>query len=69
VTMTIIIILISVCCFFSLSNLIFVVLLSNSIFRLLAKKTEYAPLPDQENKGLVDIKNFPTYDPRFLNKR
>ena len=68
-TMTIIIILISVCCFFSLSNLIFVVLLSNSIFRLLAKKTEYAPLPDQENKGLVDIKNFPTYDPRFLNKR
>jgi hypothetical protein len=67
--MTIIIVLLSICCFVSLSNLIFIVLLSNSIFRLLAKKTENIPLSDQENKGLVDVKNFPTYDPRFLNKR
>jgi hypothetical protein len=33
------------------------------------RKDNCALVADQENKGLVDIKDFPTYDPRFLNKR
>jgi hypothetical protein len=64
-------ILLSVCCLLSLLNTVFIVLLSNSIFRVLAADRNRRRILVKENdeKGLVDLKNSATYDPRFLNVR
>jgi hypothetical protein len=50
---------------------VFIVLLSNSIFRVLAADRNRRRILVKENdeKGLVDLKNSATYDPRFLNVR
>lgn len=62
-------ILISICLFFSILNFIFIIFLSNSIFRLLisnSKSIEEKPL-NITTSGLVDLKPTVTYDPRFKN--
>lgn len=76
------IILVSICLFFSILNFIFIVFLSNSIFRFLAYNAskELEPLPinkttnnttnnnnNRLESGLVDPKPTSTYDPRFRN--
>lgn len=64
-------ILVSTCCFFSLLNLVFVILLSNSVFRLLSdRRADIDPREfEVRDSGLVDPKPTPTYDPRFRRER
>lgn len=59
-------ILLSFCLFFSLLNLIFTLLLSNSVYRLLSPVKNKKEKND-DNAGLVDLKPTVTYDPRFRN--
>jgi len=55
------------CCFVSLLNLVFTILLSNSLFRIVSRLPEGAPVStdDDSDRGLVDLKPTPTYDIRF----
>lgn len=67
--MTIELILISLCLFFSVLNLFFTVFLSNSLFRFFALFS--GGVRDEESavdsdSGLVDPKNSVPYDRRFL---
>ena len=64
--MTIEIILISFCCVICVANLFATIFLSNFIFRVLSddRKVPNTP-PIADDKGLVDLKYSPTYDPRF----
>lgn len=48
----------------SIANLAAVVFLSNSIFRMLVRR-DILPPPARPQSGLVDLKDSPTYDPRF----
>lgn len=61
-------VLIGVICLVSFANLFFTVLLSNSMFRIVASDSRRQRLnpkdPDTES-GLVDVQNSLTYDPRF----
>lgn len=61
-------VLIGVICLVSFANLFFTVLLSNSMFRIVASDSRRQRLkpkdPDTEG-GLVDVQNSLTYDPRF----
>ena len=59
-------ILVSVCCVVSFLNLIFTILLSNSLFRI-ASRTPNSPKEPEASMdaGLIDLKPTPTYDIRF----
>ena len=74
--MTTLYVLVGLSCFFSFINVVFVLFLSNSLFRLFITKEE----PDQrsmpkgtpepkanltQDSGLVDVGYYPTYDARF----
>lgn len=54
-------------CFFSFLSLVAVLFLSNSLFRVLVPDdNEPSPKKTQQpEKGLVDPRAVPTYDPRF----
>lgn len=66
-------ILLGLCCFISFVNFIAIVFLSNSIFRILApakradSQVSAMAQPQATSKGLMDIKDSPTYDLRFRN--
>lgn len=56
-------------CFFSFLSFIAVVFLSNSLFRVLVpKETEVVESRRPPEKGLVDPRAVPTYDPRFRSE-
>jgi cellulose synthase/poly-beta-1,6-N-acetylglucosamine synthase-like glycosyltransferase len=57
-------IIVSFCCLFSFLNLVFLVLIGNSLFRILSE-TRTPNRIKSEEKGLVDLKPTPTYDIRF----
>lgn len=63
-------ILVSLCCSVSILNLIFTILLSNSLFRIVSRLPEDSvkskKIPDV---GLVDVEPTPTYDTRFRRER
>jgi hypothetical protein len=59
--------LVSISCALSFLNLIFILFLSNSIYRLFTRGMPKQSSLKIEDKGLVDIKDSPTYDPRFRN--
>lgn len=62
-------ILIAVCCLFSILNFLSILFLSNSLFHILLSKEEIKlPIKNQDEKGLVDLKESPTYDSRFKNQ-
>jgi len=55
-------------CALSFFNLLFVLFLSNAMFKFVSSivEAQKEPLPIQrEHKGLVDIKGVYNYDPRF----
>lgn len=55
-----------VCCVLSALNLLFVLFLSNAIFRLFHREDSRRPDAESEpSGGLVDLRDSPTYDPRF----
>jgi len=60
-------IIVSVCCFISFMNLLATVFLSNAVFRLLvsSRPQKDSPVIPSKDNGLVDLKEVPTYDPRF----
>lgn len=60
-------IIVSVCCFISSMNLLATVFLSNAVFRLLvsSRPQKDSPVIPSKDTGLVDLKEVPTYDPRF----
>lgn len=63
-------ILVLVCCVVSFLNLIFTILLSNSLFRIVSKMpvnsiASEAPI----ETGLVDVRPTPTYDVRFRREK
>jgi len=61
-------ILMSICLFFSFLNFVFIIFLSNFIFRFFVNsKPSTEKLPNNINSGLVDLKPTVTYDPRFKN--
>lgn len=62
--MTIVYVLCGLSLFLSASNLLATLFLSNSLFRLLVRRTE-APTVDAPAGGLVELRETPTYDPRF----
>jgi hypothetical protein len=53
--------------FVSLINLVAILFLSNSMFRLLINKEAETrePVAAKRDEGLVDVKQSMTYDPRF----
>ncbi len=53
--------------FISLVNLLAVIFLSNSMFRVIVRdRADYPPIPvGRGDSGLVELKDTPTYDPRF----
>lgn len=63
-------IIVSTCLFVSFLNLIFTILLSNSLFRIVSRLPENSAkselVPDS---GLVDVGPTPTYDTRFRRER
>lgn len=62
-------ILLSVCMFISLMNLVATVLLSNSVFRLFGPNTPPQIRAERnDDSGLVDPAPTPTYDARFLSQ-
>jgi hypothetical protein len=64
--------LVSVCCLISFLNMVFIILLSNSVFRMMVareKSESLPPAPSVVQKGLVDLNNSLTYDTRFTNPR
>jgi hypothetical protein len=63
--MTILYSLLSLSCFLSLINLLFVIMLSNSIFRALRPDPRKETSRPEPEGGLVDLKYSPTYDIRF----
>jgi hypothetical protein len=64
--MTLLLALTIACCIFSALNLLFVILLSNSVFRLFYTKERTIEGDKKESdRGLVDVRDTPTYDPRF----
>lgn len=52
---------------FSLANLLSTIFLSNAVFRLLMtdKNEKNSPVAPPDEKGLVDLREVPTYDMRF----
>jgi hypothetical protein len=62
--LTILYILCGSTCFLSLVNLVAVIFLSNSLFRLLVSGRSTPPSRD-EGSGLVEPSPTVTYDPRF----
>lgn len=64
-----ILIILSVICFICFSNLIFIIILSNFVFRffvLFNKEFENKKInSNSKESNLVDVKNSLTYDPRF----
>jgi len=74
--MTTLYVLVGLSCFLSFINIVFVVFLSNSLFRFFVTKDppEQRPVPKgppvpktnlTQDSGLVDVGYFPTYDARF----
>jgi hypothetical protein len=63
-------ILVSFCFVVSFLNLIFTIMLSNSLFKIVSKLPENSSkselIPDS---GLVDVRPTPTYDTRFRRER
>lgn len=61
------IIIASLSLFISSLNLVAIILLSNSMFRLLVDKEAEArePVAAKRDEGLVDVRQSVTYDPRF----
>ena len=62
-------IMLSFCCALSTLNTFFIIFLSNAIFRFISDQN---PKNKKKNiqkidSGLVDLKNSPTYDPRFFD--
>jgi hypothetical protein len=69
---TITLILISLCLFVSVLNLVFTLLLSNSMFRVVKTIIGQEPVAvssQTQDTGLVDVANVPTYDTRFRNPK
>jgi hypothetical protein len=52
-------------CFFSFLSLVAILFLSNSLFRVLVPDEPEVQEPPKPEKGLVDPRSVPTYDPRF----
>jgi hypothetical protein len=72
--MTILYIICGASCFVSLANLVATLFLSNALFRVLVSERDYPPpepprleppRPATPDKGLVEVSETPTYDPRF----
>ena len=66
--MLIVYVLLGLNCLFSSLNLVAILFLSNSLFRVLVPKEsepESARASTTSERGLVDPKAVPTYDPRF----
>ena len=63
--MTFLYVLCGASCFFSVVNLVAVVFLSNSLFRILVADRPPAPTRERRDTGLVDPSATVTYDPRF----
>lgn len=54
-----------VSCVVSFVNLIAILFLSNALFRIFSNAGSELPPPRQDESGLVDVRESPTYDPRF----
>lgn len=52
-------------CLISFVNLIAILFLSNALFRILSGPTRRPAPSAQEESGLVELRDVPTYDPRF----
>jgi hypothetical protein len=64
--MTILYVLVGASVFLGVLNLVALTLLSNALFRFMnLDDQEPPPSPTKEDGGLVDLKDTPTYDPRF----
>ncbi|NBT57308.1 hypothetical protein EBT16_00835 [bacterium] len=62
--------LVSACCLISFLNLIFTILLSNSLFRIVSRlPANSVKSEDFPESGLVDPRPTPTYDTRFRQER
>jgi hypothetical protein len=63
-------ILVSACCAVSFLNLIFTILLSNSLFRIVSRLPSRPEEPEAPmDVGLIDVKPTPTYDTRFRQEK
>jgi hypothetical protein len=63
-------ILVSACCVVSFLNLIFTILLSNSLFRIASRNPSSPEEPESSgDAGLIDVKPTPTYDTRFRQEK
>lgn len=62
-------VLVSFCCAISFLNLIFTILLSNSLFRIVSRLPENSAKSEKILTGLVDVRPTPTYDARFRQER
>jgi len=54
-----------VSCVLSFVNLVAVLFLSNALFRIFSGNSRTSSLPKQNESGLVEVREVPTYDPRF----
>lgn len=65
--MTILYVLCGLTLFSSLVNILAVIFLSNSIFRVIVReRAEYPPIAvEKRDSGLMEVRESPTYDPRF----
>lgn len=60
--------LVLISCLLSLFNLFATVLLSNSLFKIFAKPKEGESAP-VDSRGLMDVEESGTYDPRFMRPK
>jgi hypothetical protein len=63
--MTLIFVLFGTCAFLGVLNLVATIMLSNAVYRAFAVSKDIAPPLPSRDSGLVEIKDSPTYDPRF----
>lgn len=69
--MTILYVICGVSCFVSIFNLLALLFMSNSLFRILVSERDLPPPPasvsrnQKETGGLLEVRETPTYDPRF----
>jgi len=63
--MTLIFVLFGACAFLGVLNFVATIMLSNAVYRAFSESKGPAPSLPSRDSGLVEIKNSPTYDPRF----
>ena len=69
--MTILYVICGISCFVSVFNLLALLFMSNSLFRILVSERDLPPPAasvssgPKESTGLLEVRETPTYDPRF----